>query len=67
MENKERDISEQLIEDIKWFMFEDGEHTDVKNEFGFSHGMKFVSWCGDGESFIVTDGYSEYRIRITKE
>ena len=61
------DYSSQIIEDIKWFMFEDGEHKEVKNEFGFSHGLKFISWCGDGCSFIVKDNKTEYRLTITKE
>ena len=58
---------EILIEDIKWFMFDDTER-EVKNDMGFSHGLKFVSWCGDQGSFIVADrDGNEYRIRITEE
>ena len=58
----------QIIEDIKWFMFDEQEtHENIKNEMGFSHGLKFVTWCGDGCSFIVTDGSDEYRIIIRKE
>ena len=48
-------------------MFEDGEHERNKNAFGFDHGLKFVSWCGDGHSFIVKDNEVEYRLTITKE
>ena len=62
-----RDCSSQIIEDVKWFMFEDGEHNEVKNEFGFPHGLEFVSWCGDGRSFIVRDNGEDYRLTITKE
>jgi hypothetical protein len=61
------DCSSQIIEDVKWFMFENGEHEVVANELGGLHGLKFVSWCGDGHSFIVTDGEEEYRLTITKE
>lgn len=61
------DDCSQIIEDIKWFMFEDGEHEEVKNEFGFAHGLKFLSWCGDGHSFIVKAGQEEYRLIISKE
>ena len=44
------------------------ESKEVKNENGFSHGLQFVTWVGDGQCFIVkdTDG-SEYRIRVSKE
>lgn len=61
------DNSSQIIEDIKWFMFDD-ESREIKNENGFSHDLKFVSWVGDGQSFIVKglDG-KEYRVRISKE
>lgn len=61
------DCSSQIIEDIKWFMFEDGEHEEIENKFGFSHGLRFVSWCGDGHSFLVKDGEEEYRLTISKE
>lgn len=61
------DNSSQIIENIKWFMFDD-ESKEIKNENGFSHGLQFVKWIGNGQSFIVkdTDG-TEYRIRINKE
>ena len=53
------DNCEILIEGIKSFMF---DNTEI------SYGLKFVSWCGDGISFIVADRDSnEYRIRITEE
>ena len=41
---------------------------EIKNEKGFSHGLKFVSWAGDGQCFIVKDADgTEYRIRVSKE
>ena len=51
------DNSSQIVEDIKWFMFDD-ESKEIKNENGFSHGLQFVKWIGDGQCFIVknTDG-----------
>ena len=61
------DNSSQIVEDIKWFMFDD-ESKDIKNENGFSHGLQFVTWAGDGQCFIVKDADgTEYRIRVSKE
>lgn len=58
---------EILVDDIKWFMF-DGSLREVKNDMGFSHGLKFVKWGGDQVSIIVADrDGNEYRIRITEE
>ena len=63
----ERELS-QIIEDIKWFMFDDQDvNEEIKNEKGFSHGLKFKTWCGDGCSFIVTEGEKEIRIRVSEE
>ena len=61
------DNSSQIVEDIKWFMFND-ESKEIKNENGFSHSLQFVTWVGDGQCFIVkdTDG-TKYRIRVSKE
>lgn len=53
------DRHSQIVEDIKWFLFDDS--------VGFDHMLQFVTWNGDGESFIVSDGESEYRVRVTKE
>lgn len=61
------DYSSQIVEDIKWFMFDD-ESKEIKNENGFSHRLQFVSWTGDGQSFIVKDLEGmEYRIHVSKE
>ena len=61
------DNSSQIVEDIKWFMFDD-ESKEIKNENGFSHGLQFVTWAGDGQCFIVKDADgTEYRIRVSKE
>ena len=61
------DNSSQIVEDIKWFMFDD-ESKEIKNENGFSHGLQFVTWVGDGQCFIVKDADgTEYRIRVSKE
>ena len=61
------DNSNQIVEDIKWFMF-DNESKEIKNENGFSHSLQFVTWVGDGQSFIVKDAdETKYRIRVSKE
>lgn len=58
----------QLIEDIKWFMFDTGKNPKVKNEYGFTHGLEFVTWKGDGHSFICKDYEGiEYCISIARE
>ena len=62
-----RDDSSQIIEDIKWFMFDDATGT-VKNEKGFSHGLEFDTWAGDEHSFIVNnDDGTKYRVCVYKE
>ena len=59
--------SSQIIEDIKWFMFDD-ESKEIKNENGFSHGLQFIAWIGDSQCFIVKDtDETKYRIRVSKE
>lgn len=64
---KGNDNSSQIIEDIKWFMFGEGDRK-VENDFGFSHELQFVTWAGDGHCFIVKDADgNEYRIRVSKE
>ena len=61
------DNSSQIVEDIKWFMFDD-ESKEIKNDNGFSHGLQFVAWAGDGQCFIVKDADgTEYRISVSKE
>ena len=54
------DNTSQIIEDIKWILFNDRE---------FAPSFKFETWVGDGSSFIVKDDYDgqEYRISVTKE
>jgi len=62
-----QDRCSQIIENLKFFMYDSEDDLIVKNEFGFEHDTKFVSWVGDGHSFIITDGKDEYRIQISKE
>lgn len=53
------DNCEILIENIKSFMF---DNTNIP------HGLKFITWCGDGKSFMVSDrDGNEYRIEITEK
>ena len=59
--------SSQIVENIKWFLFDD-ESKEIKNEMGFSHGLQFVTWAGDGQCFIVKDADgTEYRVRVSRE
>lgn len=62
-----KDYSSKIVEDIKWFLFDD-ETKEITNETGFSHELKFMTWCGDGHCFIVKDNAgTEYRVCVTKE
>lgn len=42
-DNSMVDNSSKIVEDIKWFMFDD-ESKEIKNENGFSYGLQFVKW-----------------------
>lgn len=54
-----RDYSSQIVEDIKWILFDDRE---------FKSSFKFEAWMGDSNSFIVKDDDGqEYRVRVTRE
>ena len=54
-----QDYSSQIIEDIKWVMF---------NERDFHISFKFETWIGDGHSFIIKDNDGqEYRVTVTRE
>lgn len=54
-----RDHSSQIIEDIKWALFDDVE---------FDTSLKFQTWIGDGHSFIIQDDDGqEYRVVVTME
>ena len=58
--------SSQIVENMKWFLFDD-ESKEIKNEMGFSHGLQFVTWAGNGQSFIVKDtGGIEYRVSVSR-
>ena len=60
------DIS-HVIEDIKWFMFHDGT-AETTNSNGFSHGLVFNGWTGNGNSFTVKDKDGNiYRVSLEKE
>ena len=51
--------SSQIIEDIKWALFDDRE---------FKPSFKFATWVGDGHGFIIEDDDGqEYRVMVTKE
>lgn len=54
------DYSSQIIEDIKWVLFDD-RNFDTSS-------FKFVTWIGDGHSFIIQDDDGqEYRVTVTRE
>lgn len=53
------DNTSQIIEDIKWILFDDRSLGEA---------FKFVTWVGNGRSFIVADNDGqEYRITVEKE
>lgn len=55
--NGNLDNSSEIIEDIKWKLFDDPTYENR---------IEFVEWCGDN-SFIVTDGEKKYKIMCYKE
>ena len=53
------DYASQIIEDIKWTLFDDRT---------FEQSFKFETWVGDGHSFIIRDDDGqEYRVMVTRE
>lgn len=53
------DYREQIIEDIKWILFDDR---------GYYESFRFKTWTGEGNSFIVKDDdEQEYRVTVTRE
>ena len=53
------DNTSQIAEDIKWVLFDDRD---------FDLSLKFHSWTGNGNSFIVTnDDGNKYRVAVNKE
>lgn len=54
-----RDCSSQIVEDIKWALFDDRE---------FDTSFKFQTWVGNGNSFVIRDSDGqEYRVTVTRE
>ena len=57
--NNMNDYSSQIIEDIKWILF---------NDRNYETSFEFEKWIGDGHSLIIKDSDAQkYRITITKE
>ena len=53
------DYSSQIIEDIKWTLFDDRE---------FKPSFKFETWVGDSHSFVIKDNDGQkYRVTLTRE
>lgn len=54
-----KDCSSQIVEDIKWILFDDRE---------FDAPFEFQTWTGNGNSFVIQDiDGQEYRITVTRE
>lgn len=60
------DKSNSIIEDIKHVLF-DVNNNPQQSADGTEHYMKFVTWAGDGHSFIVTQDGKEYRVSVNEE
>ena len=58
------DDAEQVLDDIKWFMFNQ-ENTTICNEFGYSPNVEFGHWIYDTAFTVLRDGV-EYKISIEK-
>lgn len=59
MKDNVKDNTSQVVEDIKWALF---------NDRNFETTFNFETWAGDGNSFIVKDNDGqEYCITVTKE
>ena len=51
--------SSQIIEDIKWILFDDRN---------YDNSFKFKTWSGNSNSFIIKDeDGQEYRVIVEKE
>lgn len=54
-----KDNSNIIVENIKKILFDDRDYDSL---------AQFVTWIGDGHSFIIQDEYEqEYRVTVTKE
>ena len=54
-----KDCSSQIVEDIKWILFDDRK---------FDAQFEFQTWVGNGNSFVVQDSEGQqYRITVTRE
>ena len=61
-----RDVG-SIIKDVKKFMFGDETRT-MMNSDGFQHGLRFITWLGIGNAFIVQDADGElYRVTVERE
>ena len=57
--NYMKDNSSQVVEDIKWILFDDRDYDSF---------TQFETWVGDGHSFIIRDeDGQEYRVTVTRE
>ena len=54
-----KDNSSQVVEDIKWILFDDRDYDSF---------TQFDGWVGDGHSFIIRDEDGQaYRVTVTRE
>lgn len=57
--NRMKDNSIQIAEDIKWILFDDRDYDSF---------TQFETWVGDGHSFIIRDkDRQEYRVTVIRE
>lgn len=57
--NYMKDNSSQVVEDIKWILFDDRDYDSF---------AQFETWVGDGHSFIIRDEDGQkYRVTVTRE
>ncbi|MBO5969893.1 MAG: hypothetical protein J6S14_15505 [Clostridia bacterium] len=52
------DNASQVIEDIKWTLF---------NDRGFETSFKFKTWTGEHSFVVEDDDGQEYRVTVAKE
>ena len=64
--NVNTDYSYQVIEQIKHGLFDLNDNPQPAAD-GTDHGLLFVTFAGDGHSFIVNYDGEEYRVQVTKE
>lgn len=60
------DVSYQVAEEVKHALF-DINNLPQSADDSTEHFLEFVTWAGDGHSFIVNYNGEDYRVMISKE